>query len=135
MLGWIIPAPLAIAPIVTLLPPRLNRTAASFLTVSEVIIARAASEPRSGLRTFTHCLIPRKTFRIGNGTPIRPVEQTSTSCGLHFNPAAVSEVIFLASAMPRTPVQALAFPLFRITARTFPFFKCCWLTRTGPAFT
>ncbi len=37
--------------------------------------------------------------------------------------------------MPRTPVHAFAFPLFRITARILPFFKCCWLTRTGPALT
>jgi hypothetical protein len=89
------------------------------------MIARAAIDPRSGRKTCTHFRIPRKTFRIGKGTPIRPVEQTKTSCGLHFNPTAVATVILLASAIPRTPVQAFALPLFRMTARTFPFFKCC----------
>ena len=37
--------------------------------------------------------------------------------------------------MPRTPVQALALPLFRITALIGPFLMWAWHTRTGPAFT
>ena len=43
MLGWIMPLPFAIPPSRQVFPPRVNSTAASFITVSVVMIAAAAS--------------------------------------------------------------------------------------------
>jgi hypothetical protein len=50
-----------------------------------------------------------------------PVEATSTACG--FAPAccATSEAILFVSRTPRSPVHALALPLFANTARTCRF--------------
>ena len=46
MLGWIMPEPLAMPPMRTVLPPTSVSTAASFFTVSVVIMAwAAASDP------------------------------------------------------------------------------------------
>ena len=43
MLGWIMPEPLAMPPIRTVLPPITVSTASSFLTVSVVMMAWAAA--------------------------------------------------------------------------------------------
>ena len=43
ILGWIMPDPLLIAPMVTVFPPSVNSTAASFLIVSVVLMDSAAS--------------------------------------------------------------------------------------------
>ena len=46
MLGWIMPEPLAIAPIFASLPPTVKEMAISFFTVSVVMMAlAAAAEP------------------------------------------------------------------------------------------
>jgi hypothetical protein len=113
----------------------VSRTAASFRVVSEVMIARAATVPPFGFTFAAIDRIPRKTFRIGNCTPILPVEHTKTWCGRHSSAFAVSTVIRFASAIPLTPVHALALPLLRTTARIGPFLMWACVTRTGPAFT
>ena len=82
--GLIIPAPLQIPPMRTARLSILNSTAISLRRVSVVMIASATC------RAFVvdlassgaHSRIPRSTFFIGIGTPIRPVEQTSTSSAL-----------------------------------------------------
>ena len=79
--------------------------------------------------------IPRFTFVIGIGTPIRPVEQTRTSRAEMPRLFAVICVISLASATPRLPVQAFAFPELTTMARArFPA-ACFALTFTGAAQT
>src|SRR3954469_13783329 len=77
------PAPLAIPPIRTALPSMLSSTAISFLWLSLVMIATAASAALRSERASNGAQdrIPRSTFFIGIGTPIRPVEQTRTSLG------------------------------------------------------
>ena len=49
MLGWIMPEPLAMPPMRTVLPPMVVSTATSFFTVSVVMMAwAAASLPSAG---------------------------------------------------------------------------------------
>src|SRR2546430_9591265 len=64
-----------------------------------------------------HARTPRSTFFIGISTPIRPVEQTSTSPSLNFRAAAAVSVIRFSSAIPLRPVHAFAFPEFTPIAR------------------
>ena len=45
MLGWIMPEPLLIAPMVTVFPPSVNSMAVSFLIVSVVMMDSAARVP------------------------------------------------------------------------------------------
>ncbi len=73
--GWIIPEPFAI-------PPTVNpssETAASFVFVSVVRIASAASGPPAGESAGTASRRPPSTFSSGSSAPITPVERTSTS--------------------------------------------------------
>jgi hypothetical protein len=79
--------------------------------------------------------IPRFTFAIGIGTPMRPVEQTSTSRASMPRLCAVISAIFSASAIPRAPVQALAFPELTTIARADFLAAFRALTFTGAAQT
>ena len=79
--------------------------------------------------------MPFVTRSIGSGTPMRPVEQTSTSVVLRSRSEAVDAAIPSAFLSPSFPVQAFALPLFRMTARLRPAFKCEAETSTGAAFT
>ena len=71
----------------------------------------------------------------GSGTPMRPVEQTSTCFSLIPSAPAVARAMRCAARMPGRPVQALALPLFRTMARTCVERRCTVDTRTGAAFT
>ena len=53
IMGWIIPVPLAMAPIVTRRPPISTLSAASFGCVSVVMIPSAAARLPCGERPFT----------------------------------------------------------------------------------
>ena len=88
------------------------------------MIARAASLP-----------LPRRERRRGRAdagddlsicrpTPMTPVEATSTCSGAQPSAAAASAAIRSASAMPSSPVQALAQPLLTTTARAMPPLRC-----------
>ena len=120
MLGWIIPAPLAMPPIVTLRPPTLKRMANSLRRVSVVMIALAASTPFSVPSLVAALSMPLRIFGIGSRVPIRPVEQTSHSRALVCVTSAACSIMALASAMPPTPVQALAQLELTTTPRIFP---------------
>src|SRR6202047_4762047 len=65
---------------------------------------------------------------IGNGAPIRPVEQTSTWRSFHRPSLATTCAIRLACWIPVDPVQALALPLLMIIARVSP--ERTWLAET-----
>ena len=81
MLGQIIPAPLAQAPMRTVLPPIWNCTAVSFGRVSLVMMARAKSVPLP-VPNWPQTSAMRGSIRsIGIGKPMMPVEQTAT-CAL-----------------------------------------------------
>ena len=123
-LGDIIPAPLAIAPIVIFFFPTSVVTATSLGTVSVVIIASAAlllaSIPLCGRRLSMPVLI----LSTGNFFPIIPVEATRISPSLIPNFLAVNSATFLASLNPSSPVAEFAFPLLIIIARATPSLRC-----------
>src|ERR1700677_210609 len=79
--------------------------------------------------------MPLATCAIGKRLPMRPVEQTSQSRALDFVSLAVCSTIVLASAMPSTPVQALAQPELMTTPKIFPLPRCFIETLTGAALT
>ena len=73
--GWIIPEPFAI-------PPTVNpssETADSFVRVSVVRIAFAASAPPDAASSAAAVRRPASTFSSGSSVPMTPVERTSTS--------------------------------------------------------
>jgi len=72
---------------------------------------------------------------MGIGRPITPVEQTPISERLRPRGLATPSHIALASWIPCTPVQALAFPELAMMARRSPLRRFAWETRTGDAFT
>ena len=63
--------------------------------------------------------MPASTRSIGSGTPITPVEQTSTSSPAPVS-SPVSAAIRSASARPCAPVATFALPLETTTARAVP---------------
>ena len=135
MFGSIMPAPLAMPPIRTFLPPRLISTAISLGKVSLVMIAFAAFRLPSRCNAFAPVAIAASIFSIGIGTPIRPVEQTSTLRSLSPSALAVSLAIRFAFWMPITPVHALALPLLAMIARISAHRICACETLTGAALT
>ena len=54
---------------------------------------------------------------MGSGTPMTPVEHTSTSWGLQLSADATSAVMASAFRMPGSPVAALELPELTMTAR------------------
>ena len=104
--GWIIPEPFAI-------PPTVNPssvTAASFVFVSVVRIASAASGPPSAESAGAASRRPPSTFSSGSSAPITPVERTSTSSASRSSSRPASAAVASASSSPRSPVAAFATP-------------------------
>src|SRR5438105_15254127 len=144
------PAPLQIPPIRTADFPTLSSTAISLRCVSVVMIASAtcrAFDVDLAIRG-AHARIPRSIFFICIGTPILPVEQTSTSSAeirarkldclkqsSLSSADAVGLAIVWASQSPWRPVHALAFPEFTTIARASSLRACCRLIFTGAAQT
>ena len=124
MLGAIIAAPLAIAPTTARPDSNSTSTAQLFGTVSVVMIASAAVAPPSSDNAATICGMPASILSIGSGTPIKPVEQTSTSSVCKPNSLAVRAHIRRAWSKPTSPLQKLALPLLRMTARALPSARC-----------
>ena len=137
--GASMPAPFAMAPTV-----QLSRwcSATCFGTVSVVMMACAASSPpvRPPAISCTMSVTPVNTLSIGSRSPIRPVEQTATSMAPVSVPqsdsaAANASAVAWVSWNPLGPVQALAPPELRITARSRPVVSTCWVHSTGAALT
>ena len=95
ILGWIIPEPLHIPPIVHVFPPISNSKAISFGIVSVVIMASAAKWPPSKLSSNVGASnwIPFVILSIGSWAPITPVEATSTCLFSISNALAVASAI------------------------------------------
>ncbi len=122
MFGWIIPAPLAMPPIVIRLPPRVTRTAYSFEQESLVMIASAAGAPPLAEIMPSSFLMPAWILTLGRRTPMRPVEQTNTSSSSQPIRRATPAAIARAWIIPIGPVQALALPLLTMMARARSWF-------------
>jgi hypothetical protein len=132
--GAIMPAPLVMPP---MRHPAGSVCATVFGTVSVVMIARAAAPPAGSSDPSAACAAPTppSTFSFGSCSPMRPVEHTATSIAPQpIKPAAASAVA-CAVWKPWWPVQALAPPELRTTARSLPVASTCSDQRTGAALT
>ena len=119
ILGWIIPDPFAMAPMVTRCPPMVTETAVSFFIVSVVMIAEAAASEPSVLRADTKPGIPFSMATMFRGCPMTPVEATAKSSG--FRPVAWAASWHMASAFSwLMGAQALALPELATIPRHTP---------------
>ena len=133
MFGLIMPAPLAMPPMRKAPDSVSTAKETSFGNVSLVMMAWAHFNPAR--RDKRMVATPVSIRLIGSGMPIRPVEQTKNCSKVSPTRAAAAAAMARASARPCGPVQALAFPLLRITARIFPNLRCSMETWTGAALT
>ncbi|OIQ79802.1 hypothetical protein GALL_384500 [mine drainage metagenome] len=78
MLGWIMPEPLAIPVMVTVLPPISTWREVPLATISVVMIAVAALSQLSSPRSATQAGRPATTRSTGSGSMMTPVENGST---------------------------------------------------------
>ncbi len=134
MFGSIIPAPLAMPPMRTGLPPMRHSTAISLGKLSLVMMACAARR-LWGPSLAGRAAMAASIFGMGNCTPMRPVEQTRTSRSLMPSAFAVARHMARAASSPWGPVQAFALPLFAMMARAPAPRRCAADTSTGAAFT
>ena len=134
MFGWIMPLPLAIAPMRHSLPPSRKRSASSLRRVSVVMMPSAASPLPSGESAATSAGMPAAIGAIGRGCPMTPVEATSTSCACSPSACAVSSHICSAMSMP-SALQVFALPLLQISAWALPSARCALVTVSGAPFT
>ena len=117
MLGAIIPLPLPIAPTVQVLPPSSNWMAYSFLWVSVVMMAVAASVlPCASAASFAAAAgMPRAKGSMTMGWPMTPVEEGRTSSAAMPSALPTSSQHSSASATPLA-AQVLALPLLTTMA-------------------
>ena len=104
-------------------------------TVSVVMIAVAAASCPSTLRAVATASTPGRSRSIGSRSPMRPVEQTTTSPAETPRTSPTFSAVRWVSRKPGEPVQALAPPELRITASTRPSLTTCRLQVTGAAST
>ena len=117
MLGAIMPLPLPMAPTVQVLPPSSNWMAYSFLWVSVVMMAVAASAlPCASAASLAAAAgMPRAKGSMTIGWPITPVEEGRTSFASMFSALPTSSQHSSASATPLA-AQVLALPLLTTMA-------------------
>ena len=135
MFGWIMPEPLAMTPKRTFLPPSSISSAAVFGCVSVVMMAWLAALPPSAESLLMASLTPTSSLSIGSGTPMTPVEATTTSCGVQPSASAAISCVALASFSPCSPVQALAQPALATMACAVPVATTAFEAKTGAAAT
>ena len=123
-MGWIIPEPLAIAPMRTGRPSIRTSACAALGCVSVVIMARDALSPPSSERVASASSIPADIFCMGRRTPMTPVELGSTSSGAQPIWPAIFAQISRASSIPSGPTQAFALPALTYMARAQPPATC-----------
>ncbi|MNI69101.1 hypothetical protein D3C73_1248320 [compost metagenome] len=115
------PAPLAMPPTVNCLPSAsVPVKTASLDTLSVVMIAVAAAEPPSSDSSRKAASTPGRILSMGNCSPIRPVEHTTTSEAEIPSTSATFSAVAWVFWKPWGPVQALAPPELRTTASTRP---------------
>src|SRR5262245_60067864 len=92
--------------------------AATFGTVSVVMIARENESPPAALIVFTRTGMAAVTLSVGNGRPMTPVDEMKISVDLHSRLFASDAAHCRAAFIPASPVTAFALPAFTSTART-----------------
>jgi hypothetical protein len=101
-------------------------------------MAKAASNAASRLspNSLLHKSMPALILSIGKGTPMTPVEQTSTSSALQPSTEPAWAAVASVSFSPCSAVQALALPLLMTMALTLSWVDTSfWSQSTGAAFT
>ena len=119
MPGASIPTPLIMPPMVQLCAPVPTVRVSSLETVSVVMMAVAASVPAWGVsaRARAATSMPSRRTGMSMRSPMTPVEQTRIWPGSAPSRPAVRVAVASVSCMPCAPVQALALPELRTTAR------------------
>ena len=138
MLGCIIPEPLHIAPMRHCFPDIVNSTAISFLCVSVVIMAFAASSASlTESDNFPdNSFTPATIFSIGSCGPMTPVEPHITYSDAMPVASLTAAAVSLQFSKPFSPVAALAIPVLTTTAcASFVSFTTFISHLTGAAFT
>ena len=120
MSGAIMPAPLAMPLMVTLVLPILALAVATFGKVSVVMIALAAERKSpSCARATMPSMTPSKASAL-SGSPITPVEARKISVGLQRTAREAICAVSLQASRPVLPVKALALPELTTSARANP---------------
>ena len=103
--------------------------------VSVVMTARAASFAACGERSSAAAAMGTPVVKCSSesGTPMTPVEHSSTSSASHPSSRATSSAVERATSQPGAPVEALALPELSTTARARPSATCSRETCTGAA--
>ena len=96
-------------------------------------MASAAAGPPSGERPSTAAPSPPSSSSTGSGTPITPVESTSTCSSASPSSRAVAAAVACASRSPCSPVAAFAFPELTTTACGCARSRCSFERTTGAA--
>ena len=110
------PAPLTMPVARTGTPSISTATEAALGAVSVVMMARAASAQPSPRAHATAASIPWRITSMGRNSPMTPVEKGSTWSARTPTAAPRWAQEARASARPRSPVAALALPLFTTSA-------------------
>src|SRR5579872_213183 len=102
--------------------PMRQLAAARLGRVSVVMIARVSPSNARGEKA-SDLARPGAAFRIsstGSGTPITPVEQTTTCFAPHPSSSATRSAVAREATMPPGPTEQLALPELTMTARIAP---------------
>ena len=120
--GASMPTPLIMPPMVQPFSPVPTVRTSSLETVSVVMMAVAASVPARGVsaRARAATSIPSRRTGMSMRSPMTPVEQTRTWPGSVLSSPAARAAVASVSRRPCSPVQALALPELRTTARAWP---------------
>ena len=125
-LGWIMPEPLAMPEMQTVLPSVSSICAdTSFGTVSVVIMAYSAlcAVSSAAERPFTRSGITGSILSRGSLEPITPVDAVRISEESQPMMDAAQSAIFEASSTPTAPTPALATLLLTMMPRALPLFS------------
>src|SRR5262249_52892736 len=131
MSGAIMPAPLAMAQMVTVVLPMLVLAVATFGNVSVVMIALAASSQPPGLAFATIPSMTPSKAAASSGSPITPVEARNTSAGLQPTARAASRAGNRHAPRPSLPGKAVALPELTTSARAVPDLRFARHQSTG----
>jgi hypothetical protein len=123
MLGRIMPAPLLMPLMCTVLPPISTRAPNALGAVSVVMMPSAARNQLAGLASAMAAASPASMRSLGRGSIMTPVEKGSICSTATPRRLESAVQVLFARASPSAPVPALALPVLMSSART----PCpCW---------
>ena len=123
MLGRIMPAPLLMPVIVTVLPPSCTCVLKALGSVSVVIMPWAALSQLSSFASSSAAGMPAMMRSDGSGSMMTPVLKGKICSGAMSSLRASAMQVARARAMPSSPVPALALPVLISMAR-MPILRC-----------